>query len=104
MLLKLHSSLLPPSFMNQCGTATYQPFYPVSEDNYETKIIRARANKRRKRVLCLDLFGPFCEIYNEEMTDTCIPWITVPTLRNMNPYQPPFERGFPAQHKGLSAA
>lgn len=79
-------------------------FYSVNEDNYETKIIRAGANKRRKRVLCLDLFETFCKIYNEEMTDTCIPGITVPTLRNMNPFQPPFGRGFPEQHKGLSAA
>lgn len=79
-------------------------FHSVSENNYETKIIRAGTNKRRKRILCLDLFEPFCTFYNEEMTDTFIPGITVPTLRNMNPFQPPFGRGFPEQHKGLSAA
>lgn len=78
--------------------------HSVSEDNYETKIIRAGPNKRRKRVLCLDLFEPFCNIYKEKMTDTCILGIAVPTLRNMNPFQPPFGRGFPEQHKGLSAA
>lgn len=79
-------------------------FHSVSEDNYETKIIRAGANKRRKRILCLDLFEPFCKFYNEEMTDTFIPGITVPILRNMNPFQPPFGRDFPEQHKGLLTA
>lgn len=107
MPLQLDVNLLPPGFcMAQCGTGSYQPFFfhSVSEDYYETKIIRARANKRRKRILYLDLFEPFCEFYNGEMTDTFIPGITVPTLRNMNPFQPPFGRGFPEQHKGLLAA
>lgn len=106
MPLQLDVNLLPPDFfMAQCGTGSYQLFFhSVSEDNYETKVIRAGANKRRKTILCLDLFEPFCKIYNEEMTDTFIPGITVPSLRNMNPFQPPFGRGFPEQHKGLSAA
>lgn len=78
--------------------------HSVSEDNYETKIIRAGANKRRKRILCLDLFEPFCKFYNEEMTDTFIPGFTVPILRNTNPFQPLFGRGFPEQHKGLLTA
>lgn len=84
---------LPASLWFSVGLPLTTLFYPVSEDNYETKIIRAGANKRRKRVvLCLDLFEPFCKTYNEEMTDTCIPWVTVPTLGNMNPFQFLFEK------------